>query len=378
MVYLDNAATTDVFPEVTEAIASVLREDFGNPSSLYSLGIQSRKIMDRSRAQIAKAMGCDPAEVFFTSCGTESNNLAILGAARSRRGWGNRVIVSGIEHPSVQNTVASLAAEGFEIIVIPPEKDGSMDTERFLEKVDKKTVLVTCMRVNNETGALTDTPLLARKVKEINRRTAFHCDAVQSFMKHPTVLDGSIDSMSVSAHKIHGPKGIGALYLRKGFSLDRVQFGGGQEKGIRSGTENVPYIAGMAKAVELIGPVKENLEHVKECRDVLWDSIKDLPEVVLNSPVTSSPYILNISVLGYRSETMLHFLESEGVFVSSGSACSKGEKSHTLEAMALDDGRVDSALRFSLCAETSEDDVRQAADALKKAINTVERIKIWR
>ena len=378
MIYLDNAATTNVYPEVTEVIASVLRDSFGNPSSLYNLGIESRKIMDRSRAQIARAMGCDPAEVYFTSCGTESNNLAILGAARSRRAWGDKVIVSGIEHPSVQNTAASLAGEGFEVVVIPPESDGSLDIDRFLEQVDKRTALVTCMRVNNEIGTLTDTPLLAKKVKEINRRTAFHCDAVQSFMKHPTVLDGSIDSMSVSAHKIHGPKGIGVLYLRKGFSLERTQFGGGQEKGIRSGTENVAYIAGMAKAVELIGPVKENLEHVRTCRDILWDSIKDFPEVVLNSPVTSSPYILNISVLGYRSETILHFLEGEGVFVSSGSACSKGEKSHTLEAMQLDGDRVDGALRFSLSADTAEDDVRQAAEALKKAINTVERKKIWR
>ncbi|MDO5138834.1 MAG: cysteine desulfurase family protein [Oscillospiraceae bacterium] len=373
MIYLDNAATTNVFPEVTEVIASVLRDSFGNPSSLYSLGIESKKIMDRSRAQIARAMGCDPAEVYFTSCGTESNNLAILGAARSRKAWGNKVVISGIEHPSVQNTAASLANEGFEVVVIPPEEDGNLCFDRFLNEVDKRTVLVTCMRVNNEIGALTDTALLAKKVKEINRRTAFHCDAVQSFMKHTTALDGSIDSMSVSGHKIHGPKGIGVLYLRKGFSLEKTQFGGGQEKGMRSGTENVAYIAGMAKAVELIGPVRKNLEHVGICRNILWDSIRDLPEVRLNSPESASPYILNISVLGYRSETMLHFLESEGVFVSSGSACSKGEKSHTLEAMCLGDDRVDSALRFSLSAETTEDDVKTAAEALKKGIKTLER-----
>ncbi|MBR0343168.1 MAG: cysteine desulfurase [Oscillospiraceae bacterium] len=373
MIYLDNAATTNVFPEVAEVIASVLRDSFGNPSSLYSLGIESKKIVDRSRAQIARAMGCDPSEVYFTSCGTESNNLAILGAARSRKAWGNKVIVSGIEHPSVQNTAASLANEGFEVVVIPPEEDGNLSIDGFLNEVDKRTVLVTCMRVNNETGALTDTALLAKKVKEINRRTAFHCDAVQSFMKHTTALDGSIDSMSVSGHKIHGPKGIGVLYLRKGFSLEKTQFGGGQEKGMRSGTENVAYIAGMAKAVELIGPVRKNLEHVGICRNILWDSIRNLPEVRLNSPESASPYILNISVLGYRSETMLHFLESEGVFVSSGSACSKGEKSHTLEAMCLDDDRVDSALRFSLSAETTEDDVKTAAEALKKGIKTLER-----
>ncbi len=378
MIYLDNAATTNVFPEVTEVITSVLRENFGNPSSLYSLGIESRKLIDRSRMQMAKAIGCDPAEVFFTSCGTESNNIAILGAARSRKAWGNKVIVSGFEHPSVQNTVASLAEEGFEIVVIDPEKDGTLNIDRFLKEVDKRTVLVTCMRVNNETGALTDTALMAKKVKEINRRTAFRCDAVQSFLKHTTALNGAIDSMSISGHKIHGPKGIGVLYLRKGFNLSRTQFGGGQEKGLRSGTENVAYIAGMAKAVELIGSVQNNMTHVRACRDILWESVKDLPEIRLNSPNDASPYILNISVLGYRSETLLHFLEGEGVFVSSGSACSRGEKSHTLEAMKLDDERVDSALRFSLSAETTEDEVRTAADVLKKAINTLERKKIWK
>ena len=373
MVYLDNAATTNVFPEVTDIISSVLRETFGNPSSLYSLGIQSRKIVDLSRNQIAKALGCDPSEVFFTSCGTESNNIAVLGAARSRKTWGNKVVVSGFEHPSVQNTAASLSKEGFEVIVISPESDGSLVLDKVLGAVDKKTVLVTCMRVNNEIGTLIDTPLLAKKVKQINRRTAFHCDAVQSFMKHTTVLDGSIDSVSVSGHKIHGPKGIGALYLRKGFNISQTQFGGGQEKGIRSGTENVAYIAGMAKAVELMGSVNANIDHVSRCNNLLWDSIKDLPEVKRNSPLNASPYILNISVLGYRSETLLHFLESENVFVSSGSACSKGEKSHTLEAMFLDADRIDSALRFSFSAQTTEEDVVVAANALKKAINTLER-----
>ncbi|MBQ8995389.1 MAG: cysteine desulfurase [Oscillospiraceae bacterium] len=373
MIYLDNAATTSVFSEVAEEIAAVMKGSYGNPSSLYGYGLQSRKIVDQSRAKLAKVIGCDPAEVYFTSCGTESNNLAILGSARARRSWGNKILVSGFEHPSVQNTVASLTEEGFEVIVIPPEKDGTVSLERFLQEVDRRTVLVTCMRVNNETGALIDVSKLAREVKEINSRTAFHCDAVQSFMKHQTVLDGSIDTMSMSGHKIHGPKGIGILYVRKGFNLKRTQFGGGQEKGLRSGTENVPYIAGLAKAVERIGSIQQNLKQVKECRDALWQGVCDLPVVVKNSPENSSPYILNLSVLGFRSETLLHFLESREVLVSSGSACSKGEKSHTLEAMNVDGERLDSALRFSFSSLTTREEAEKAALAVREAVSTLER-----
>ena len=373
MIYLDNAATTSVFPQVADEISAILRDSFGNPSSLYGYGLQSKKILDRSRARIARAMGCDPAEVYFTSCGTESNNIAILGGARARKAWGNKVIVSGIEHPSVQNTVASLANEGFEIVVIPPEEDGNLSVERFLENVDRRTVLVTCMRVNNETGAVTDVSRLAEEVKKINRRTAFHCDAVQSFMKHRTPLTGAIDSMSVSGHKIHGPKGVGALYLRKGYSIAQSQFGGGQEKGIRSGTENVPYIAGMAKAAELIGSAEANLSHVRDCRDALWNGVKEIPGIVRNSPENASPYILNLSLPGIRSETLLHFMESRDILVSSGSACSKGEKSHTLEAMGIGEDRIDSALRFSFSSTSTLEEALKAADALKEAAETLER-----
>ena len=198
MIYLDNAATTAVHPDVIAEIAYQLDSHFGNPSSLYDLGLESRKVIDRSRSVIARSLGCEPAEVYFTSCGTESNNLAILGAARARKKWGNKIVVSGFEHPSVQNTVSSLADEGFEIVVVDPEPDGTLDLDKILNVVDSKTVLVCCMRVNNEVGSMIDTPLLAKKVKMINRRTAFHCDAVQSFLKHSTDLNGMIDTLSIS------------------------------------------------------------------------------------------------------------------------------------------------------------------------------------
>ncbi len=373
MIYLDNAATTSVHPEVVREIAAQLEEHFGNPSSLYSMGIESRRIMDRARGQIAKAMGCDSSEVYFTSCGTESNNLAIFGAARARKNWGNRIVVSGFEHPSVQNTVNSLKTEGFEVVVVMPEKDGTIDMAKFLAEVDRNTVLATCMRVNNEVGTLIDTPLLAAKVKTINKRTAFHCDGVQSFLKHPTALKGNIDTFSVSAHKVHGPKGIGALYIRKGFNLNTAQFGGGQEKGIRSGTENVPYIAGFAKAVEMMRTEPSGIEEINALKEELWEGIRDLPGIVLNSPVNSTPYILNISMCGLRSETVLHFLEGKGIMVSSGSACGHGERSHTLEAMGLDDDRVDGAVRFSFDGFTSRDEIRQTVQAVREAASTLER-----
>ena len=373
MIYLDNAATTVVSTTVADAVNDALRKYFGNPSSLYSAGLDSHKILERSRSIIARKIGCDTQELYFTASGTEGNNLAILGSARARKNWGRRVVVSGFEHPSVMNTVMSLENEGFEVTVINPGKDGTVDTGRFLEAVDRDTVLAICMRVNNETGAVTDCRRLAEEVKKINRRTAFHCDAVQSFGKHETLLDGAIDTMSVSAHKIHGPKGIGALYVRKGFNLANVFFGGGQERGLRSGTENIAFAAGFAQAVSELPPVSAGLNKTREIRDMLRTRMEETGAAVINSPEGSSPYILNFSLPGFRSETVLHFMEQNGVLVSSGSACGKGEKSHTLTAMGLDDELVDSAVRVSFCSSTTAEEINEAACLFGQAIKTLQR-----
>ena len=373
MIYLDNAATTAISPAAADAADAALREYFGNPSSLYSQGLDSHKALERSRAVIAKSLGCEQQEVYFTASGTEGNNLAILGAARARRSWGNRIIVSGFEHPSVMNTVRSMEKEGFEVIVIPPGPDGRLDTDRFLEQTDKRTALVTCMRVNNEIGTVIDCARLAEEVKKINRRTAFHCDAVQAFGKHETVLNGSIDTLSVSAHKIHGPKGIGCLYVRKGFNLENVMFGGGQERGLRSGTENIAYAVGFAKAVSELGNIRKQNERVTGINSVLRKKLEDSGAAVFNSPDDASPYILNFSLPGFRSETLLHFMEEHGVLVSSGSACGKGEKSHTLTAMNLPDSLIDSAVRVSFSSTTTEEEVREAAELFILAVNTLQR-----
>ena len=373
MIYLDNAATTAISPAAADAADAALREYFGNPSSLYSQGLDSHKALERSRAVIAKSLGCEQQEVYFTASGTEGNNLAILGAARARRSWGNRIIVSGFEHPSVMNTVRSMEKEGFEVIVIPPGPDGRLDTDRFLEQTDKRTALVTCMRVNNEIGTVIDCARLAEEVKKINRRTAFHCDAVQAFGKHETVLNGSIDTLSVSAHKIHGPKGIGCLYVRIGFNLENVMFGGGQERGLRSGTENIAYAVGFAKAVSELGNIRKQNDKVTGINSVLRKKLEDSGAAVFNSPDDASPYILNFSLPGFRSETLLHFMEEHGVLVSSGSACGKGEKSHTLTAMNLPDSLIDSAVRVSFSSTTTEEEVREAAELFILAVNTLQR-----
>ena len=373
MIYLDNAATTMVSSTVADAVDEALRTYFGNPSSLYNEGLESHKSLERSRAVIAKRIGCDPQELYFTASGTEGNNLAIIGAARARKNWGNRIVVSGFEHPSAMNTVMALEKEGFDITVIYPGADGNLNMSEFLGAIDKETVLAVCMRVNNETGAITDCAGLAAEVKKINRRTAFHCDAVQAFGKHLTVLDGSIDTMSVSAHKIHGPKGIGALYVRKGFNLENVFFGGGQERGLRSGTENIAFAAGFAQAVRELEPVRSGLEKTGRIRDILKNRILETGAAVINSPEGSSPYILNFSLPGFRSETVLHFMEQNGVMVSSGSACGKGEKSHTLTAMKLSDELVDSAVRVSFSSTSTEEEAETAAAVFERAINTLQR-----
>ncbi|MBQ4093548.1 MAG: cysteine desulfurase [Oscillospiraceae bacterium] len=373
MIYLDNAATTRVSDSVAQTIYETLTEHYGNPSSLYAEGLASRKVLDSARAAVAKAMGCKPAEVYFTACGTESNNIAILGAARARKAWGNKVVVTGFEHPSVQNTVDALRAEGFQVSVILPNADGSFNTAAFLAAVDGQTVLACAMRVNNEIGTVIDTPALAKAVKAKNRRTAFHCDGVQAFGKHPTALRGDIDTMAVSAHKLHGPKGIGALYVRTGFNMAKTQFGGGQEKGLRHGTENIAYAAGFAKAVSEMGNSKAALVHVTALRDRLKSGVLQLEGAVVNSPADASPYIFNFSLPGYRSETLLHFLESRGVLVSSGSACGHGGRSHTLVAMGLADEIIDSALRISFCAENTEADVDVLLAALGEAVQQLQK-----
>lgn len=372
--YLDNAATTMVNPEVIETIAKAMAEHWANPSSLYTPGAHSELALNKARADVARTLGATAGEVYFTGCGSEGNNLAILGAARTRK-WGKRIVCTGFEHPSVALPMQRLAQEGYDVQFVAPEADGHLNVDKMLELVDKNTILVAAMQVNNETGTAVDVARLAAGVKARNDRTAVHVDGVQAWMRVPVRL-ANIDSYSVSGHKIHAPKGIGALYLRKGYHIEPPYLGGGQEKGMRPGTENLPYAIGMAKAATLLSrTLPQRHKTLVELNTRLREGLKQFPEVTLNSPEDAVPEVLNFSLNVIRSETMLHHLETMGVYVSSGSACSKGAASHTLTAMGLEPRRIDTAIRASFCADNTPEDVDALLEGLKTGLATLSRIR---
>ena len=372
--YLDNAATTMVNPEVIETITKAMAEHWANPSSLYTPGAHSELALNKARADVARTLGATAGEVYFTGCGSEGNNLAILGAARTRK-WGKRIVCTGFEHPSVALPMQRLAQEGYDVQFVAPEADGHLNVDKMLELVDKNTILVAAMQVNNETGTAVDVARLAAGVKARNDRTAVHVDGVQAWMRVPVRL-ANIDSYSVSRHKIHAPKGIGALYLRKGYHIEPPYLGGGQEKGMRPGTENLPYAIGMAKAATLLSrTLPQRHKTLVELNTRLREGLKQFPEVTLNSPKDAVPEVLNFSLNVIRSETMLHHLETMGVYVSSGSACSKGAASHTLTAMGLEPRRIDTAIRASFCADNTPEDVDALLEGLKTGLATLSRIR---
>ena len=372
--YLDNAATTMVNPEVIETITKAMAEHWANPSSLYTPGAHSELALNKARADVARTLGATAGEVYFTGCGSEGNNLAILGAARTRK-WGKRIVCTGFEHPSVALPMQRLAQEGYDVQFVAPEADGHLNVDKMLELVDKNTILVAAMQVNNETGTAVDVARLAAGVKARNDRTAVHVDGVQAWMRVPVRL-ANIDSYSVSGHKIHAPKGIGALYLRKGYHIEPPYLGGGQEKGMRPGTENLPYAIGMAKAATLLSQtLPQRHKTLVELNTRLREGLKQFPEVTLNSPEDAVPEVLNFSLNVIRSETMLHHLETMGVYVSSGSACSKGAASHTLTAMGLEPRRIDTAIRASFCADNTPEDVDALLEGLKTGLAVLSRIR---
>ena len=372
--YLDNAATTMVNPDVIETITKAMAEHWANPSSLYTPGAHSELALNKARADVARTLGATAGEVYFTGCGSEGNNLAILGAARTRK-WGKRIVCTGFEHPSVALPMQRLAQEGYDVQFVAPEADGHLNVDRMLELVDKNTILVAAMQVNNETGTAVDVARLAAGVKARNDRTAVHVDGVQAWMRVPVRL-ANIDSYSVSGHKIHAPKGIGALYLRKGYHIEPPYLGGGQEKGMRPGTENLPYAIGMAKAATLLSrTLPQRHKTLVELNTRLREGLKQFPEITLNSPADAVPEVLNFSLNVIRSETMLHHLETMGVYVSSGSACSKGAASHTLTAMGLEPRRIDTAIRASFCADNTPEDVDALLEGLKTGLATLSRIR---
>lgn len=373
--YLDNAATTIVAPEVSETIYHAMNEHWANPSSLYAPGARSEETLNAARAAVAKTLGCKSRELYFTSCGSESNNLAIFGAALTKT-FGKRIVVSGFEHPSVLRPMERLKEQGYDVIFVDPRPDGRLDVGDILAHVNRSTILVACMLVNNETGARCDVERLAAEVKKISSRTMVHVDAVQAWMRTPIRLD-NIDSLSVSGHKIHAPKGIGALYLndRLAQSFRPPYLGGEQEREKRPGTENLPYAVGLAAAASrLAGTMKPREGKVRTLNERLRAGLAALPGIEINSPTGAAPEILNFSENCVKSETMLAFLAEKQIYVSSASACGRGRPSHTLTVMKRPPRAIDTAIRVSFCADNTTEDVDAFLNRLEDGLKTLQRI----
>ena len=365
IVYLDNSATTKPCEAAINNTAFALTNEWGNPSSLYDMGFRAQMLVDDTRKAVSGLLKCREDEIYFVGSGTEGNNTAILGAAHARQKRGKKIITTTIEHPSVLETVKRLECEGFEVVYLKPQENGVISIDDLRAAIDKNTVLVSMMLVNNETGAIQPVNEAAQIIKQSGAPALLHCDGVQAFGKMPiNLVDLGVDLFTASGHKIHGPKGIGVLYVKKGVTIKPLVTGGGQEKNMRSGTESVPLIYGLKGAVDSLGNINETLKSRKELWNYAKETLLETKLITLNSSDEVLPYILNISVEGYRSETLLHFLEAQGVYVSSGSACAKGEGSYVLREMGLGKKAVDSALRISLSRYNTKDDV----DALKSAL----------
>lgn len=375
MHYLDNAATTLVDPQLAKVCYETMTTVFGNPSSLYKPGMLAERAVDNARAQVAATLGVTAAEITFTACGSESDNIALLGAAERTEKWAKNIVATGYEHPAVARTLELLSRRGWEIRFVHPKPNGKMNEEEFLSAIDRETGLITFMFVNNEIGSLLDPVALSQKIRALNHRASIHVDGVQGWCKHPLKLLGSeVDSFALSGHKMHCPKGIGALYLRKNYKIGPVFGGGGQERGLRPGTENVPYIVTLGAAAQAYGKtIAPRLAAAQQLNAQLREGLATLPGIVLNSPPEASPYVCNFSLPGVRSETMLHYLEQREVYVSSGSACSKGAASHTLTAMGLPAPRIDGALRVSFCDTSSAQDVEALLLGLREGLTTLQR-----
>lgn len=378
-IYLDNAATTRPCEPAVSAVFQNMVEDYGNPSSLHKLGLTAEQNVTEARKAVAAALVCDPQCVTFTSGATECNNTAIFGAAKNYGKRKKKIVVSAIEHPSVAEPIKYLEEkEGFEVVRIKPSRGGEISAEDFIDAVDENTCLASCMLVNNETGAIQPVRRIFSQIKRNFPECVTHCDAVQGFMKMP-IKSAEIfaDIIVVSGHKVHAVKGVGAMYIRKGIRIAPLLLGGGQEKNLRSGTESVPLIAGFGAAIRAlmptVGVAHENAEQISA---YLLKKLSKLEYVTVNSTAeNTSPYITNFSVEGIRSEIMLHYLESKDIYVSSGSACSKGAHSSVLTAMGVSDKLADSAIRVSICRTTTMGEIDVLVTVLQEGYQKLAKSK---
>ena len=366
--YLDNSATTKVCPEAAEAAMLAMTEVYGNPSSTHTKGREAKQLLDKSRKQVADALGCTAQELVFTSCGSESDNWAILNGAELMRRKGMHIISSQVEHDAVRKSLDELERRGFEVTRLKPDDTGAIPVQAVMEALRPDTVLVTLMLVNNETGAVTDIGAIARAMKKAGSQALLHTDAVQAFMKLPfTVKSLGADLVSVSGHKIHAPKGIGALYIKNGVKLKPYLLGGGQENGRRAGTEAMPQIAAFGAACQAAREhLQENYERMAALRQLAIDELRrDIPELVVIGG--GAPHILSISLHGWRSEVLMNYMEAREIYVSKSSACKKGGRSHVLEAIGLAPKVIDGAIRIGLSRFTTQEDILALCAALKEA-----------
>lgn len=371
MVYFDNAATTKPLDCAVRAAEEAM-ENFGNPSSLHKLGLNASQIISASRKIIAASLAASEDEIFFTSGATESDNTAVFGVANSLGKHKKRIVTTSVEHPAVAEPLRFLESVGFEIVRVSPRADG-FHAKDIVSAADENTCLVTCMLCNNETGDILPVAQAFRAVKKKFSRIVTHCDMVQGYMKLPVkAKELHADLISLSGHKVHALKGCGALYVKKGVHIKPLMYGGGQEKGFRSGTESVPLVAAFGAAVsELSENLDDRYRHVSALSEYLKKRVSETEGLYFNSPPNASPYVNSIAAENLRSEVLLHFLESKEIYVSSGSACSKGKKSSALSEYHIPDRLADSTLRISFCAENTAAEIDRLMQALEEARRTL-------
>lgn len=377
--YLDNAATTQAFDEVCREVEKVMMIDFGNPSSKHTKGMQAENYINEAKENIAATLKCQPKEIIFTSGGTESNNMALIGTVLANKRAGKHIITTRIEHASVHEPLAFLEEMGYEVTYLKVDKLGHVDMKELEESIRDDTVIVSVMFVNNEIGAVEDIKKISELIKSKNKNIIFHVDAIQAYGKYKIVPKKlGIDLMSVSGHKIHGPKGSGYIYIKENTKIRPIIFGGGQQKGMRSGTENVPGIAGMALAAKLCYEnFDEKIERLYELKEYFTDKVLEIPGTVFNGRRghEGTPHVISISFENVRSEVLLHALEDKGIYVSSGSACSSNKPalSGTLKAIGVKNNLLDSTIRFSLCTENTKEELDEVIIALNELVPMLRR-----
>ncbi len=378
-VYLDNSATTRCSERAKDIMVKVLMEDYGNPSSLHMKGVEAENYIKEAKKKIAKTMKVDEKEILFTSGGTESNNTALIGAALANKRAGSHIITTSIEHASVSATAAYLEELGFRVTYLKVDKDGLISLDELREAVCEDTILVSMMMVNNEIGALEPIEEAIRVIREKNPKTLVHVDAIQAYGKYrifPKKI--GIDLLSVSGHKIHAPKGTGFLFIKDKTKVKPLIYGGGQQKGMRSGTENVPGVAALGEAsAEIYEDFEEKIEHLYQIKERFVNGVSQIEGVSLNGKTgrDSAPQIVSVSIDGVRSEVMLHTLEDRKIYVSAGSACSsnKPSVSHTLTGIGLKSSLLDSTIRFSFSVHTTEEEIDYALDVMKEVVPKLRR-----